>query len=91
VTVPSFVLILIGLVTYEKTKAGNLAEIEDPYTGEEIYVEIETRPNITFAAIGGMNTLFSGVLLLLCWKSSKVCVYDPLNGVEWGLTWLIGR
>jgi hypothetical protein len=80
VTLPSFVLILVGLVTYEKTKASGLEEIVDPYTGEEIYVEITTRPNITFAAIGGVNTLFSALLLALCWKSSKV---GFVNGFSW--------
>ena len=82
VTIASFTLILTGLVTYEKTKASKLQEIVDPYTGEEIYVEITTRPNVTFAAIGGVNTLFSGLLLVLCWKSCKVCY-----GVR---TWRVG-
>jgi hypothetical protein len=72
VTITGFVLILLGLVTYETTKASGLEEIVNPYTGEEIYVEITTRPNITFAAIGGVNTLLSALLLALCWKSSKV-------------------
>jgi hypothetical protein len=66
------VLILFALVRYEKTKASNLAEVVDPYTGKEIYVEVTTRPNVTFTAIGGMNTLFSGLLFVLCWTSSKV-------------------
>lgn len=78
VTIPSFVLILVGLVTYEKTKASSLAEVVDPYTGKEIYVEIQTKPNVTFAAVGGVNALFSGLTVLLCWKSSKVCVHDML-------------
>lgn len=71
-------LILVGLITYEETKASNLAEVVDPYTGKEIYVEIETKPNVTFAAIGGVNTLFSVLLLLLCWKSNKVCINERL-------------
>ena len=79
VTIPSFVLIVIGLVTFEKTKASGLEELVDPYTGQEIYVEITTKPNITFAAIGGVNTVVSGLLLLLCWKSSKVCVCDAIR------------
>lgn len=73
VTITSCALILTGLVTYEKSKASKLEEIVDPYTGNEIYVEIQTRPSVTFTAIGGVNTLFSGLLLMLCWQSSKVC------------------
>lgn len=69
-TVSSFILILIGLITYEKTRASSVEEIMDPYSGREICVEIETKPNVTFAAIGGVNTLLSA--LLACWKSSKV-------------------
>lgn len=79
VTIASLVLILVGLVTYEKTKANKLQEIVDPDTGEEIYVEITTKPNVTFAAIGGVNTLLSGLLLVLCWKSCKVCFVTSLE------------
>jgi hypothetical protein len=71
-TISSFTLILIGLVTYEKTKASSVAEIVDPLSGQEIYVEIETKPNVTFAAIGGVNTLLSVLLAGICWRSSKV-------------------
>ena len=76
VIIPSFILIMIGLVTYEKSKTSSLAEVVDPYTGKEISVEIKTKPNVMFAAIGGVNTLASGTLLLLCWTSSKVVAYD---------------
>jgi len=87
VTITSFVLILVGLVTYEKTKASGLEEMVDPYTGEEIYVEITTKPNITFAAIGGVNTLFSALLLVLCWKSSKI---SHANNISNAVVCIIG-
>ena len=71
-SVVSFVLIVVGLVVFEKTKSSSIAEVVDPYTGKEIYVEITTKPNVTFASIGGVNTILGAVLLVLCWRSNKV-------------------
>jgi hypothetical protein len=68
----SFTLTLVGLISYEKRESSGPKEIIDPYTGNEIYVEITTRPNVTFATIGGVNTILSALLLLLCWRSNKV-------------------
>lgn len=87
ITVTSLVLILIGLVTYEKSKASDFQDLVDPYTGKVIAVEIETKPSVTFAALGGVNSLFGAVIWALCWKSSKI---NHANNMSNAIICLIG-
>jgi hypothetical protein len=71
--VTSFALTLAGLILYEKSKTNKLEKFVDPYTGNTVLADVETKPSVTFAAIGGVNTVLSAVLLIVCWRSSKVC------------------